>query len=102
MYHYTECGLQKVWLENGYKLHKTPHGKGVSILDVAGLHHMIGRSIALRPRLTGAELRFLRKELDLSQRNLATLLGVSEQIVSLWERQGRIPKGIARLVKRLE
>jgi DNA-binding transcriptional regulator YiaG len=99
MYHYTECGLQNVWLENGYKKHKTPYGAGVSIEDVVGLHQLIGRAIARGPRLTGAELRFLRKELELSQRTLAGLLGISEQNVSLWERHGKIPKWGARLVK---
>ena len=99
MYHYTECGLQNVSLENGYKIHVTPYGKSVSIQDVAGLHRVIGRMIAQRPRLTGAELRFLRKELELSQRALADLLGTSEQNVSLWERKGKIPKWSARLVK---
>ena len=99
MYHYTECGLQNVWLENGYKGHKTPYGHGISIEDVAGLHRVIGRAIARQPRLTGAELRFLRKELQMSQRTLAGLLGISEQNVSLWERHGKIPKWGARLVK---
>ncbi|HZQ61640.1 MAG TPA: transcriptional regulator [Casimicrobiaceae bacterium] len=99
MYHYTECGLQNVWLENGYEIEKTPYGKAVAIQDVAGLHRLIGREIARRPRLTGAELRFLRKELDLSQRGLAGLLGTSEQNVSLWERRGKVPRGSARLLK---
>jgi DNA-binding transcriptional regulator YiaG len=101
MYHYTECGLQNVHLENGYRIHKTPHGTGVAIQDVAGLHALIGRSIARRPRLSGAELRFLRKEMELSQGALANLLGTSEQNVSLWERRGKIPKWSARLVKLL-
>lgn len=101
MYHYTESGLQKVWLENGYTIHDTPYGPGVSIQDVDGLHRTIGRIIAQRPRLTGAELRFLRKEMELSQRALAAMLGVTEQIVSLWERKGRVPKTTARLVKLL-
>ena len=101
MYHYTECGLQNVWLENGYEVRKTPYGKGVAIDDVAALHTVIGRLIAQRPRLTGAELRFLRKEMGLSQRGLADLLGTSEQNVSLWERRGKIPRWSARMVKLL-
>ena len=99
MYHYRECGLQKVWLENGYKVARTPYGEGVSISHVDTLHGVIGRTLAQRPQLTGSELRFLRKEMELSQRSLADMLGVSEQIVSLWERRGRIPKGAARLLK---
>ena len=38
MYHYKECGLQNVWLENGYFIQKTKHGKAVSFHDVEGLH----------------------------------------------------------------
>ena len=101
MYHYTECGLQKVWLENGYSVTNTPYGKGISIRDVAGLHRLIGRTIAYRPKLTGTELRFLRKEMELSQKGLANMVGVTEQNVSLWERQGKIPRYASRLVKLL-
>lgn len=99
MYHYTECGLQNVYLENGYTTHETPYGKGVAIHDVRGLHDLIGKAIARRPRLTGAELRFLRKEMELPQSMLASLLGTTEQNVSLWERRGKIPRWSARLVK---
>ena len=99
MYHYTESGLQNVWLTNGYVVRKTPYGKGVSIQDVAGLHKAIGRVIAGRPELTGAELRFLRKEMSLSQSALAVLLGTTEQNISLWERRGRIPRTSDRLIK---
>jgi putative transcriptional regulator len=101
MYHYTESGLQNIYLENGFAIHKTPHGKGVAISDAAGLHRAIGRAIAVRPRLTGAELRFLRKEMELSQRALGELVGATEQNVSLWERRGHIPKTAARLLKLL-
>jgi DNA-binding transcriptional regulator YiaG len=99
MYKYTECGLRNVRLSNGYKVHDTPYGKAVSITDVEGLHRAIGHAIARKPRVTGSELRFLRKELGWSQKMLATFLGVSEQIVSLWERKGRITKTADRLVR---
>ncbi len=49
--------------------------------------------------LTGAELRFLRKEIGLSQKRLADLLGSTEQTVSLWERGRRMPKAHDRLVR---
>lgn len=99
MYHYIESGLVNIWLKNGYVMQNTPYGKGVSIQDVEGLHKLIGALIAKRPKLTGNELRFLRKEMELSQRALAELLGTSEQNISLWERRGRIPKVNDRLVK---
>jgi putative transcriptional regulator len=56
MYHYLECGLPKIWLENGYQLHETPYGESLAIDDLAGLHRAIGRSLARKPKLTGAEL----------------------------------------------
>lgn len=101
MYHYTESGLRNIWLKNGFVIHKTPYGEGVSIHDLPGLHKAIGRSIANRPKLTGAELRFLRKEMDMSQKALATLIGTSEQNISLWERRGHIPKTSDRLIRLL-
>ena len=101
MYHYTESGLQNVWLKNGYVIHKTRYGKGVAIRDVEDLHRVIGRSIAQQPWLTGAQLRFLRKEMGMSQAALALLLGTSEQNISLWERRGRIPKASDRLIRLL-
>jgi DNA-binding transcriptional regulator YiaG len=101
MYHYTESGLQNVWLKNGYVIRETPYGKGVSIHDVVGLHKLIGRAIARQPKLTGAQLRFLRKEMGMSQSALADLIGTSEQNISLWERRGHIPKTSDRLIKLL-
>lgn len=101
MYHYTESGLQNVWLKNGYVIRETPYGKGVSIHDIAGLHKVIGIAIARKPKLTGAELRFLRKEMGMSQAALALLVGSTDQNVSLWERRGRIPKTSDRLIRLL-
>jgi DNA-binding transcriptional regulator YiaG len=99
MYHYTESGLKNVWLKNGYVVKNTPYGEAVSIQDVEGLHKLIGTLITQRPKMSGPELRFLRKELGMSQKALASLVGTSEQNVSLWERRGRITQAVDRLVK---
>ena len=99
MYHYTETGLQNVWLANGYNVRKTSYGKSVSIEDAQGLHRAIGRALAHKSYLTGAEFRFLRKELDLSQHRVADLLGTSEQTVALWEKRGKIPKTADRIFR---
>jgi DNA-binding transcriptional regulator YiaG len=101
MYHYTESGLQNVWLANGYHVRKTAYGPAVSIEDADGLHVAIGRSLARKSHLTGTEFRFLRKELDLSQGRAAGLLGTTEQAVSLWERKGKIPRTADRMFRAL-
>lgn len=101
MYHYTESGLQNIYLTNGYKLRKTDQGKAIAISDLEGLHLAIGRHIASKSQMTGGEFRFLRKELDLSQTKIGMLLDVSEESVSLWERRGRVPKMACRLMQAL-
>lgn len=101
MYHYTECGLKNVWLTNGYDSCEIDGEKAVSISDVDALNEVIGRLLASKSDLNGDEIRFLRKELGLSQKRLADLLGSTEQTVSLWERRGRIPKSYDRLIRLL-
>lgn len=99
MYHYTESGLRNIWLVNGYLVKSTPYGETVAIQDIEGLHRYIGSMIAKRPKLTGPELRFLRKEMGMSQKALAGFVGTSEQNISLWERRGRVPQASDRLIK---
>jgi DNA-binding transcriptional regulator YiaG len=98
-YHYTESGLTNVWLANGYTVRKTKYGEGASIHDVDGLHRALAQALANKPHLTGAEVRFLRKEMGMSQRGLGELLGVTDQAVALWERKGRLPKTADRLLR---
>jgi putative transcriptional regulator len=98
-YRYTESGLTNVWLANGFTIRKTKYGEGVSIHDMDGLHRALARALSNKPRLTGTEVRFLRKEMGLSQRGLGELLGVTDQAVSLWERKGQLPKTADRLLR---
>lgn len=86
-YQYTDSGLDNVFLENGYTIHHTPYGEGISIEDTDGLHQAIGKWLVSLPKpLTGAECRFLRLEMGLTQRDLAGSLGVEEQAVRRWEK----------------
>jgi DNA-binding transcriptional regulator YiaG len=58
----------------------------VAIQDLAGLHQAIGLYVVdHKPLLSGAEIRFLRKELDFSQQALSDWLGVSEPTIRNWE-----------------
>ncbi len=86
MHQYTECGLAEVQLLNGYKINETPYGKSITITDVKELHKSIGMELVCKPGLLSAEeLRYLRKELGLSQKLLAQTLGVAEITVCGWE-----------------
>ncbi len=87
MYHYTESGLRNVWLRNGFSLHETPYGEGIAIEDAEGLHKALALALVMKPgKLTGTELRFLRKEMELSQASLATSLGANVQTIAAWEK----------------
>ena len=54
-FHYTACGLDNVWLTNGYKIKATRHGEAVADNDVDGLHQLIANTLIDKPgRLTGS------------------------------------------------
>lgn len=92
MYKYDDAGLRNVWLANGYTVRKTRYGKAVAIENVDGLTRAICRALASKPgRLTGAEFRYLRLHLGLSQKALGKAFGNTEQAIALWEKKGRIP-----------
>lgn len=101
-YHYTQCGLDEVYLLNGYEVQDTPYGRGVSIQNVEGLHEAIAdhlvRSTAL---LKGREIRFLRKQMELTQAELATLLRCNQQSVARWEKEKAEISGTADAIIRL-
>lgn len=61
MHHYTECGLDNVWLANGFTKKKTAYGEAVSITHADGLHQLLAEDLINKhARLTGKEFRFLR------------------------------------------
>jgi DNA-binding transcriptional regulator YiaG len=101
-YHYRGCGLDNVWLSDGYRLVADVYGAGVEIEDLPGLHRAIALVLAskLAP-LTGAELRFLRIEMDLSQKRMGELLGRQAQTVALWEKNGTASPAADYLVRHI-
>jgi len=103
LYHYTECGLDNVYLAGGVDFVDGPQGKQVIIRQIDGLHDAIGRLIVNGKRnLSGKELRFLRHEMLMSQATLAALLDVAEQTVHRWEAgKSDVPKPAEALIRLL-
>lgn len=100
MLHYKGCGLSNIWLRNGYRQRSTPYGKAVAIQHVDSLHRVIAlHLIKTKPRLSGAEFRFIRKELDLSQARLGQMFGYSSQAIALWEKRGNVPRLADRMLR---
>jgi DNA-binding transcriptional regulator YiaG len=92
LYRFSDAGLKNVWLVNGYTRKRTRYGEAIAIQDVEGLTRVICRALARKVgRLNGAEFRYLRLHLRLSQKALAKLLGNTEQSVANWEKRGRVP-----------
>ena len=70
-FHDTACGLDNVWLVNGFKVKATRHGNAVAVSDVDGLHHLIAQTLTDKPgRLTGKAFRFLRTLCVFKQQSL--------------------------------
>lgn len=93
MYHFTDGGLRNVWLANGYKIEKTPYGPTIAIQDLPGLVQAICQAIIRKKsHLTGAEFRYLRLAMLMSQNTLGKALGRSDQSVAAWEKSGHIPR----------
>ncbi len=103
LYHYTECGLDNVYLTSGFTIIDSEHyGQGVSFNAIQDLHKRIVLGVLGKPHaLTGSEIRFLRIEMDKSQKELGTLLGVQDQTVSLWERGKVMPWAESLVLRQL-
>jgi len=99
--HYTECGLDDIYLFSGYTIEEGPHGECLSIKKLDELHEAIGFQLATKKKtLSGKELRFLRKQMDLTQSELGKIVGLSSQQIARWEK-GRNISGPADSLLRL-
>ncbi|MFQ5970702.1 MAG: helix-turn-helix domain-containing protein [Alphaproteobacteria bacterium] len=85
-HHYTGCGLDYVYLANGFTEKQTEHGPSITIEDMDGLHDVIAMMIIASPRrIRGQELRYLRSMLGISQGTLAKILDVTRSTIARWE-----------------
>jgi DNA-binding transcriptional regulator YiaG len=84
---YRTCGLEGIYLLNGYQIDTYDDEEYLTITDVDGLHKAIGRHLVKnRKALSAAEIRFLRNTMDLTQAELARKLGNNSQSVARWEK----------------
>lgn len=92
-YHYKACGLDDVYLLNGYELVETSYGKGVQIENIEALHGAIAMHLIMTQKpLKAKEFRFLRKQLNLTQKELGDLMKVDVQTVARYEKaESQIP-----------
>jgi putative transcriptional regulator len=93
-YHYTECGLDNVWLLNGVRRETFgKYGPAIAVDDENTLWNVIGRTIANQDsRMVGQELKFLRTLLDWTQTTLGKHMGYKDaQMVAKWEKARHTP-----------
>ena len=100
LFHYTDGGLDGVWLANGFEIQDSPYGKTVAFQNVDGLTNAICDALARKPSgLTSAEFRYLRLALGLSQASLAKLMGNTENTIANWERTQKLPAMGDKLIR---
>lgn len=102
-YHYKDCGLDYVYLLNGFDVIDHPEmGRCISIHDIDGLNKTIIKFISEElPCIRGQEVRFIRSFLRFSQTQISTLIGNDMRTIQRWEeeRDKPIPKPSDKFLK---
>jgi len=94
--HYPQCGLDNVFLLNGFDRETVDGEEHITIHGLDGLWKAIGLHIILRQKtLAPQEARFLRRQMDLTQAELARMLRVADQTVARWEKGDTALNGTA-------
>jgi putative zinc finger/helix-turn-helix YgiT family protein len=90
-YHYTESGLNNVYLENiELRVCESCGAVTPRIPRILQLHETIARAIVSQPNsLSGPEIRFLRKQLGLKAKEFAAYLRTDVSTYSRWENDGQ-------------
>ena len=102
-FHYKGCGLDDVYLVSGYEIEETPYGRGVKISNLDKLHTSIGLYLVRDHKLLkGREWRFLRHLMDITQSELARLIGGNAQQIARYEKdECKIPGPADRMIRML-
>lgn len=102
--HYTESGLSNVFLQ-GVRIADCPvcGNSDVIVPRIAKIQRAIAQGLTQSPtRLTGEQLRFLRRHLGRSGEELARYLHTDKTKISKWERgEDRIGPATDRLIRLL-
>ena len=90
LFHYTDCGLSKVYLK-GIVTHKCTNKvcgeEEITIPNMEELHQLLAEQIASQiNKLMPEEIRYLRTHLGFSGVDFAEAIGVSPETVSRWEK----------------
>ncbi|MDQ1229604.1 hypothetical protein [Sphingomonas sp. SORGH_AS_0879] len=98
---YEACGLDNIWLVDGFEVVERGGEECILPEDAEGLHKAIALHLAMyRKALSGRDIRFMRHAIDLTQAELGHSLGVQSQTVARWEKnQVPIPGPEERLLR---
>ena len=100
---YKECGLDDIVL-HGVEVRRCPKcgEEDIVIPRIEELHRLIAGGLLHKAgRLTGAEVRFLRKALGWSADDFAKSVGVARETVSRWENNHEQMSPVAERLLRL-
>jgi transcriptional regulator with XRE-family HTH domain len=99
-FHYTACGLDYVYLLNGFHIEDDPdYGKILTIEREDDLHRAIGLHIVESGEMSGSEFRFLRKLMGLTQGALGERMGLEAQTIANYEKGKSIPGPSGELMR---
>lgn len=85
--HYTACGLDNVYLVNGFAREIIDGEEYVTIEDLDGLWKAVGLHLVTTQKvLAPKEIKFLRNHMGLTQAELGAKLRVSDQTIARWEK----------------
>ena len=98
---YRACGLDGIYLCNGYEIEEIDGEKFTYVEDVEGLHSAIAlHLVENRKTLSPKEIRFIRVAMDKTQAEIARMVGVTSQSVARWEKgQTEIPGPADRMLR---
>lgn len=100
-YHYTESGMDNVYLDGVEKYTCNCGETSVTIPSIMELHDLLGVAIVNKPiGLEGKEVRFLRKNMGYSGKEFADIIGVDHTTLSRWENNNQaVSRSHDRLIR---